>query len=77
MDEIIDSSGEKTPTPFAQTYFHGTKVALKIGDLIKARFSSNYGRRKMRNTFFSRPPSMLQSGVRNFPAAKVPEEFTW
>ncbi len=46
MDEIIDTSGEKAPTPFAQTYVHGTKVALKIGDLIKAGFSSNYGRRK-------------------------------
>lgn len=46
MDEIIDTAGDKAPTPFAQTYFHGTKVALKIGDHIKAGFSSNYGNRK-------------------------------
>ena len=33
-------------TPFAQTYFHGTKGDLNIGDLIKAGFNSNYGPRK-------------------------------
>ncbi|MFC3562034.1 NAD(+)--rifampin ADP-ribosyltransferase [Pedobacter jamesrossensis] len=33
-------------TPFAQTYFHGTKADLKIGDLIKVGFNSNFGQRK-------------------------------
>ena len=33
-------------TPFAQTYFHGTKVDLKIGDLIEVGFNSNFGQRK-------------------------------
>lgn len=33
-------------TPFAQTYFHGTKADLKVGDLIEAGFNSNYGQRK-------------------------------
>ncbi len=33
-------------TPFAQTYFHGTKADLKIGDLIETGFVSNYGHRK-------------------------------
>ncbi|MEJ8758273.1 NAD(+)--rifampin ADP-ribosyltransferase [Pontibacter sp. H259] len=33
-------------TPFAQTYFHGTKVDLKVGDLIEVGFNSNYGQRK-------------------------------
>lgn len=33
-------------TPFAQTYFHGTKSDLKIGDLIEVGFNSNYGERK-------------------------------
>ncbi len=33
-------------TPFAQTYFHGTKADLKIGNLIEVGFSSNYGQRK-------------------------------
>ncbi len=33
-------------SPFSQTYFHGTKVDLKIGDLIQVGFNSNYGERK-------------------------------
>ncbi len=34
------------PTPFARTYFHGTKADLKPGDLIGAGYASNYGKRK-------------------------------
>ena len=34
------------PTPFAQTYFHGTRGDLKIGDLIEVGYQSNYGHRK-------------------------------
>lgn len=33
-------------TPFAQTYFHGTKADLKIGDLIVVGFNSNFGQQK-------------------------------
>ncbi len=33
-------------TPFAQTYFHGTKADLKVGDIIETGFNSNYGKRK-------------------------------
>lgn len=33
-------------TPFAQTYFHGTKAELKVGDLIEVGYNSNYGERK-------------------------------
>jgi rifampin ADP-ribosylating transferase len=33
-------------TPFAQTYFHGTKADLKIGDLIDVNFNSNFGQQK-------------------------------
>ncbi|KGE13827.1 NAD(+)--rifampin ADP-ribosyltransferase [Sphingobacterium deserti] len=32
-------------TAFAQTYFHGTKADLALGDLIEVGFNSNYGRR--------------------------------
>ena len=32
-------------SPFAQTYFHGTKADLKIGDLIEPGFNSNFGKR--------------------------------
>lgn len=34
------------PTPFAQTYFHGTKADLKAGDLITPGYNSNFGDRK-------------------------------
>ena len=34
------------PSPFAQTYFHGTKADLKMGDLIEPGFNSNFGQRK-------------------------------
>ena len=33
-------------TPFAQTYFHGTKADLKVGNLIEIGFNSNFGQRK-------------------------------
>ncbi|MEP7259251.1 MAG: NAD(+)--rifampin ADP-ribosyltransferase [Flavitalea sp.] len=33
------------PTPFSQTYFHGTKSDLKVGDFIKVGFNSNFGQR--------------------------------
>jgi len=30
---------------FSQTFFHGTKAVLRIGDFIEAGFNSNYGRK--------------------------------
>jgi len=39
-------------TPFSQTFFHGTKVDLKIGDLIEAGFQSNFGQRKKAKYIF-------------------------
>ena len=39
------SSG-RGATPFAQTYFHGTRSDLKVGELIEVGFNSNYGQRK-------------------------------
>jgi rifampin ADP-ribosylating transferase len=38
-------------TPFVQTYFHGTKADLEVGDLIEVGFNSNYGQKKMQNIF--------------------------
>ncbi|WP_153796620.1 NAD(+)--rifampin ADP-ribosyltransferase [Foetidibacter luteolus] len=48
MEETNNQQQPKGPgaTPFSQTYFHGTKADLKIGDLIEAGFNSNYGQRK-------------------------------
>lgn len=41
-----NKSNGYSPAPFAQTYFHGTKAALKIGAIINVGFNSNYGQRK-------------------------------
>jgi rifampin ADP-ribosylating transferase len=37
---------QKSPSVFAQTYFHGTKANLQIGNLIEPGFNSNFGQRK-------------------------------
>ena len=39
-------ANKSSQSPFSQTFFHGTKVDLKIGDLIKTGLNSNYGQRK-------------------------------
>ena len=36
---------QAAPNPFEQTYFHGTKADLEIGDLIKVGYNSNFGQR--------------------------------
>ena len=37
---------EPIQSPFAQTFFHGTKADLKIGDFIEIGLNSNYGQNK-------------------------------
>ena len=39
-------SNAPSQSPFAQTFFHGTKADLKIGDFIEVGLNSNYGQRK-------------------------------
>ena len=46
MEQNNDKLNGQGATPFAQTYFHGTKGDLKVGDLIEVGFNSNYGQRK-------------------------------
>ena len=46
MEQNKDILNGQGPTPFAQTYFHGTRSDLKVGDLIEVGFNSNYGQRK-------------------------------
>lgn len=48
-EQILSGEGA---TPFAQTYFHGTKSDLKVGDLIEAGYNSNYGQRKSAKYIF-------------------------
>jgi rifampin ADP-ribosylating transferase len=44
--EPDNSDNKSFQTPFVQTYFHGTKADLKVGDQIKVGFNSNFGQRK-------------------------------
>ena len=37
--------------PFAQTFFHGTKADLKMGDLIRPGFQCNFADRKLRHVY--------------------------
>ncbi|RNL51158.1 NAD(+)--rifampin ADP-ribosyltransferase [Pedobacter jejuensis] len=43
---MANNNIDAAPTPFAQTYFHGTKADLQIGSLIKVGYNSNYGQRR-------------------------------
>jgi hypothetical protein len=47
-----NNQNQNGPTPFAQTYFHGTKAAFKVGDLIQVGFNSNFGQRKSSKYIF-------------------------
>ena len=38
---------EHCPSPFAQTFFHGTKAHLEIGEFIEIGLNSNYGEQKI------------------------------
>lgn len=40
------SENKLIQSPFSQTYFHGTKADLKVGDLIEVGLNSNYGQNK-------------------------------
>lgn len=40
-----ESSGDNSDL-YSQTFYHGTKVQLKTGDLIQVGFNSNYGKQR-------------------------------
>lgn len=52
VDKTDDKKTVQTPTPFVQTYFHGTKADLKIGDLIEVGFNSNFEDQKKAKYIF-------------------------
>src|SRR5687768_11926079 len=41
-----NDSNAARATPFSQTYFHGSKAELKVGEYIRVGFNSNFGERK-------------------------------
>ena len=46
MKKTNDASQQSAQSPFAQTFFHGAKADMKIGELIEAGYNSNFGQRK-------------------------------
>jgi rifampin ADP-ribosylating transferase len=46
-NEIEKQAEKLMHTPFAQTYFHGTKADLKLGDFIEIGVKSNYGQNNL------------------------------
>jgi len=45
MEKSKEEITNQSPTTLSQTYFHGTKADLELGDLIKPGNSSNFGKR--------------------------------
>jgi rifampin ADP-ribosylating transferase len=44
---------EKACNPFTQTFFHGTKADLKVGDLIATGYTSNFVDRKLKHIYLA------------------------
>ena len=44
--ELKKIENSSLQSPFSQTYFHGTKANLNMGDFIEVGINSNYGQRK-------------------------------
>jgi len=51
----INDAAHEAPiqNAFSQTFFHGTKADLKIGDLIEIGFNSNFVDRKLKHIYLS------------------------
>jgi len=64
-------------TPFAQTFFHGTRADLEPGDLIEVGFNSNYGEKKNARYIFL--TATLDAAIWGAELAleKEGKEFTW
>lgn len=43
--DSVPTQSTTVHTPFQQTYFHGTKADLKMGDMITVGYTSNFGDR--------------------------------
>lgn len=45
-NKSVNKLNQPSQSPFSQTFLHGTKAALKIGDFIEIGLNSNYGQKK-------------------------------
>lgn len=52
-EDIKSGSNLSIHTLFKQTYLHGTKADLKLGDLIEVGFNSNFGDRKAKYIYLT------------------------
>jgi hypothetical protein len=51
--DTVNKSETPVQNAFSQTFFHGTKADLKIGDFIETGFSSNFIDRKLKHIYLS------------------------
>ncbi|HMT35876.1 MAG TPA: NAD(+)--rifampin ADP-ribosyltransferase [Chitinophagaceae bacterium] len=49
IEHVINS---QNASPFAQTYFHGTKADLNVGDLIEVGYNTNFGQKNQAKYIF-------------------------
>jgi rifampin ADP-ribosylating transferase len=49
---LVETTGRGAAMTDSQTYYHGTKAELKVGDLIAPGHASNYGKRKPGNFIY-------------------------
>ncbi|GEM_PF-4357223 len=54
-DNTVNNATVANQCPFLQTYLHGTKADLKIGDFIETGIHSNYGRKKKAKYIYLTP----------------------
>jgi len=51
--ETVHETSAPVHDAFSQTFFHGTKADLKIGDFIETGFNSNFVDRKLKHIYLS------------------------
>ncbi|WP_134088884.1 NAD(+)--rifampin ADP-ribosyltransferase [Olivibacter sp. XZL3] len=51
--DIVNETKAPVQHAFSQTFFHGTKEDLKIGDFIETGFNSNFVNRKLKHIYLS------------------------
>ncbi len=52
QEDNKDTSTWLSPSTFAQTYFHGTKADLRIGEFVEVGQNSNYGQKNKANYIY-------------------------
>jgi rifampin ADP-ribosylating transferase len=50
---VVQETKEPVQNAFSQTFFHGTKADLKIGDFIEVGYTSNYIDRRLKHIYLS------------------------